>query len=74
MGKVTWDGWQKSAAGAAQPTAPIVTLRKGSLENYRATPERENEFARRYGSDLVICLTIPPAEAPAPEKPKRRRP
>jgi hypothetical protein len=47
MGKVTWEGWQRSADNAAEPKIGIV-LRW-------ATPERQNAFAR-MGDDLVIMI------------------
>ena len=70
MGKVTVEGWQTDASNAGQPTGSLI-LRRGRLENYKASDERQNEVARNYGGDVVICLTVPsPAEDKRPRKPK----
>jgi hypothetical protein len=55
MGKITYRGWQKSAVDAPQPIGVIFegSLRK-QLGKCGASDERQNEFARRYGSELVI--------------------
>ena len=42
-------------------------LRRGSLINYKASPERQNAFAQMMGDDLVIAPVLP-------RKDKRPRP
>ena len=78
MGKLIWEGWQKSAKGAAQPIGPVI-LKRGCLENYKATPERQNAFASERPSELIVSWSIlrrptaPQPEPPAPRKPKEKR-
>jgi hypothetical protein len=73
-------GFQKSAAGAATPTGPItkrdgkavttVTWKEGfnrKKSKYGATDEEQAEFARRYGSELIISFA-PIIAPPKPEK------
>jgi hypothetical protein len=71
-------------AGRSQPKAPRSRsgrsfLKRGCLENYKATPERQNAFARERPSELIVSWSIlrrptaPQPEPPAPRKPKEKR-
>ena len=43
------------------------------LGRYGATDEEQAAFARKHPGELVICLTLPAAEAELPAKPESRR-
>jgi hypothetical protein len=80
MGKLIWHGWQKSAAGAAQPLTGIILgsrilteeeKKRRREERKRAEREREEqEFYDRFG-DGPVAFSIGPRRSKAknPERP-----
>jgi hypothetical protein len=69
MGKITYRGWQHTADDAPQPIGIVFeqSLRK-QLGKYGASDARQDEFARRYGTDVVIT---PRPLPPPPGQPRR---
>jgi hypothetical protein len=62
MGKITYRGWQHSAADAPQPTGIIFQRSLRQRLSFGASDEEQAAFAEEHPGDLIITPVQPKKE------------